>query len=79
VPPILLLRPTPVLPLLPTPVLPLLPTPIALSTMPIESSHPAITVPPVDLWTFLFTKTDRKYPDDHGVYVENETITNFLT
>ncbi|KAF2177144.1 phenylacetyl-CoA ligase [Zopfia rhizophila CBS 207.26] len=38
--------------------------------MPIESSFLPITVPPVDLWTFFFEKTDREYPVDHVLYVD---------
>jgi len=34
--------------------------------MPIESTHPPITVPPVDVYTFLFDRSDREFPDDHG-------------
>lgn len=38
-----------------------------LPTMPIESHHPPISTPPVDVWTFLFERIDRDYPDDHGI------------
>ncbi len=34
--------------------------------MPVESIHPPITVPAVDLWEFLFERNDRLFPDDHG-------------
>ncbi|KIW30608.1 uncharacterized protein PV07_06341 [Cladophialophora immunda] len=38
--------------------------------MPIESAHPPISIPAVDVWTFLFDRTDREYPEDHVVYVD---------
>jgi acyl-CoA synthetase (AMP-forming)/AMP-acid ligase II len=34
--------------------------------MPIDSHHPPISIPPVDVWDFLFKRTDREYPDEHG-------------
>jgi 4-coumarate--CoA ligase len=34
--------------------------------MPIESAYPSITVPAVDLWNFLFERSDREFPEDHG-------------
>ena len=36
------------------------------TAMTIESAHPPITVPQVDLWEFLFEQPDREYPDEHG-------------
>ncbi|KAF2097347.1 4-coumarate-CoA ligase 2 [Rhizodiscina lignyota] len=38
--------------------------------MTITSAYPPITVPPVDLWTFLLERTDREYSDDHAIYVD---------
>jgi hypothetical protein len=35
--------------------------------MPVESPFPRIDVPDVDLWTFLFERKDRKFPDDKGM------------
>jgi 4-coumarate--CoA ligase len=34
--------------------------------MPIESAFPPVTVPAVDLWNFMFERTDREFPEDHG-------------
>ena len=34
--------------------------------MVIDSTYPPITVPPENLWRFLFERTDRDYPDNHG-------------
>lgn len=34
--------------------------------MPIESSHPPLKIPNVDLWRFLFERQDREYPDNKG-------------
>lgn len=36
--------------------------------MTVESAYPLITVPPIDLWTFLFERRDREYPDEHGKF-----------
>ena len=36
--------------------------------MPIESTHPPITIPPVDLYTFLFDRPDSDFPEDHGKF-----------
>ncbi|OAP62468.1 hypothetical protein AYL99_04671 [Fonsecaea erecta] len=38
--------------------------------MPIESAHPPVSIPPVDVWTYLFDRTDREFPEDHVVYVD---------
>ncbi|PVH85763.1 acetyl-CoA synthetase-like protein [Cadophora sp. DSE1049] len=43
--------------------------------MPIESSYPAITVPNVDIWTFLFERAERPYPDDHPIFIDLTTST----
>ena len=34
--------------------------------MPTESQYPRIDVPNVDLWTFLFERKDKPFPDDKG-------------
>lgn len=34
--------------------------------MPTESSYPKLDIPPVDIWTAIFERKDRKYPDDKG-------------
>ena len=34
--------------------------------MPTESLYPKIDIPSVDLWTFLFERNDRPFPDDKG-------------
>jgi hypothetical protein len=34
--------------------------------MPTESTYPRLDIPDVDLWTFLFERKDRAYPDDKG-------------
>jgi 4-coumarate--CoA ligase len=36
--------------------------------MPTGSLYPDIDIPNVDLWTFLFERKDRAYPDDKGVF-----------
>jgi hypothetical protein len=42
------------------------PAPFSLN-MPTESSFPNIDIPNVDTWDFLFSRTDREYPDDKGM------------
>jgi hypothetical protein len=34
--------------------------------MPTGSLYPDIDIPNVDLWTFLFERKDREFPDDKG-------------
>lgn len=34
--------------------------------MPTDSTYPAVDIPDVDLWTFLFERKDRPYPDGKG-------------
>ncbi|KAL9616469.1 MAG: hypothetical protein Q9160_008664 [Pyrenula sp. 1 TL-2023] len=36
--------------------------------MPTQSSFPELKIPDVDIWTFLFERTDREYPDDKVIY-----------
>ncbi|EXJ64853.1 hypothetical protein A1O7_01192 [Cladophialophora yegresii CBS 114405] len=38
--------------------------------MPIESAYPPITIPPVDIWDFLFERPEREFPEDHVVFVD---------
>ncbi|EKD19236.1 putative 4-coumarate-CoA ligase [Drepanopeziza brunnea f. sp. 'multigermtubi' MB_m1] len=38
--------------------------------MPTHSAYPLIDVPDVDLWTFLFERKDRPFPDDKVIYVD---------
>ncbi|KIV78442.1 hypothetical protein PV11_10162 [Exophiala sideris] len=38
--------------------------------MPFESEYAPITIPDVDLWTFLFERTDRPFPENHVVLVD---------
>ena len=39
--------------------------------MPAESTYPRLEIPNVDLWGFLFERTDRPFPDDKGEEHEN--------
>lgn len=41
--------------------------------MPTESLLPRIDVPNVDLWTFLFERKDREFPDDKVIYLDPNT------
>ncbi|KAK0126538.1 hypothetical protein ONS95_008131 [Cadophora gregata] len=43
--------------------------------MPIDSCYPAITIPSVDIWTFLFERPERRYPDDHPLFIDLTTST----
>ncbi|KAF7159235.1 hypothetical protein CNMCM5623_004507 [Aspergillus felis] len=41
--------------------------------MPVSSSYPSIDIPNVDLWTFLFERKDRPFPDDKLIYIDADT------
>ncbi|OBT73922.1 hypothetical protein VF21_07464 [Pseudogymnoascus sp. 05NY08] len=41
--------------------------------MPVSSTFPSIEIPNVDLWTFLFERKDRPYPDDKIIYQDADT------
>ncbi|PMD52282.1 acetyl-CoA synthetase-like protein [Hyaloscypha bicolor E] len=41
--------------------------------MPTESTYPKLAIPDVDLWTFLFERKDRAYPDYKVIYVDADT------
>lgn len=48
--------------------------------MPTESRYSKIDIPNVDLWTFLFERKDREFPDDKGMLIEclpEELIADF--
>jgi len=34
--------------------------------MPADSLYPPVDIPNVDLWTFLFERKNKPFPDDHG-------------
>lgn len=34
--------------------------------MPTGSKYPALDIPNVDIWDFVFSRTDREYPEDKG-------------
>ncbi|KAA8650535.1 hypothetical protein EYZ11_002087 [Aspergillus tanneri] len=41
--------------------------------MPVSSSYPPLDIPNVDLWTFLFERKDRPFPDDKIIYQDADT------
>ncbi|KAB8073466.1 hypothetical protein BDV29DRAFT_136372 [Aspergillus leporis] len=41
--------------------------------MPVSSQYPPIDIPNVDLWTFLFERKDRPFPEDKIIYQDAET------
>ncbi|KAL7272805.1 hypothetical protein RUND412_004367 [Rhizina undulata] len=41
--------------------------------MPTVSAYPPITVPNQDIFSFLFEREDRAFPDDHVLYVDGST------
>ncbi|TVY47242.1 putative 4-coumarate--CoA ligase [Lachnellula occidentalis] len=41
--------------------------------MPTGSLYPDIDIPNVDLWTFLFERKDRPYPEDKVIYLDPDT------
>jgi hypothetical protein len=45
--------------------------------MPMQALHPNLSIPNVDLWTFLFERRDKPFPDDKGMI--NSSTNAFLT
>ncbi|KAI9756496.1 MAG: hypothetical protein M4579_003835 [Chaenotheca gracillima] len=45
--------------------------------MPFESTYPRIDVPNVDIWSLLFERKDREYPDDKVIYVDPYTSRSY--
>ncbi|RAH86406.1 acetyl-CoA synthetase-like protein [Aspergillus japonicus CBS 114.51] len=41
--------------------------------MPVSSLYPSVEIPNVDIWTFLFERKDREYPDDKVIYEDADT------
>ncbi|KAL4888955.1 hypothetical protein BDV59DRAFT_187603 [Aspergillus ambiguus] len=41
--------------------------------MPVSSPYPSVDIPDVDLWTFLFERKDRPFPDDNIIYRDADT------
>ncbi|EAL93311.1 acyl--CoA ligase [Aspergillus fumigatus Af293] len=41
--------------------------------MPVSSPYPSIEIPNVDLWTFLFERKDRPFPDNKVIYIDADT------
>lgn len=41
--------------------------------MPVSSQYPPVDIPNVDLWTFLFERKDRAFPDDKIIYQDADT------
>ncbi|CAG8157212.1 unnamed protein product [Penicillium salamii] len=41
--------------------------------MPVSSTYAPVDIPAVDLWTFLFERKDRAFPDDKILYQDAET------
>ncbi|KAE8380697.1 hypothetical protein BDV26DRAFT_256830 [Aspergillus bertholletiae] len=41
--------------------------------MPVSSQYPPVDIPNVDLWTFLFERKDRNFPDDNIIYQDADT------
>jgi hypothetical protein len=37
--------------------------------MPVSSDYPTVDIPNVDLWTFLFERKDRPFPDDKSKWL----------
>ncbi|KAK2755503.1 hypothetical protein FQN54_006440 [Arachnomyces sp. PD_36] len=45
--------------------------------MPTKSSYPPIDIPNIDIWTFLFERKDRAFPDDKIIYQDAETLRSY--
>ncbi|KAJ5176114.1 uncharacterized protein N7482_001991 [Penicillium canariense] len=41
--------------------------------MPVSSTYPTIDIPNIDLWSFLFERKDRPFPDDKILYQDADT------
>ncbi|KAF2141881.1 uncharacterized protein K452DRAFT_358948 [Aplosporella prunicola CBS 121167] len=41
--------------------------------MPTQSPYPPLQIPDVDIWSFLFERKDRPFPDDKVIYTDAET------
>ncbi|KAF9885666.1 hypothetical protein FE257_012648 [Aspergillus nanangensis] len=41
--------------------------------MPVSSPYASVDVPDVDLWTFLFDRKDKQFPDDKVIYQDADT------
>ncbi|OGE53679.1 hypothetical protein PENARI_c007G01916 [Penicillium arizonense] len=41
--------------------------------MPVSSNYPPVDIPELDLWTFLFERKDRPFPDDKILYQDADT------
>ncbi|KAJ5112426.1 hypothetical protein N7532_000471 [Penicillium argentinense] len=41
--------------------------------MPVASNYPTVDIPNVDLWSFLFERKDRPFPDDKIIYQDAES------
>lgn len=42
--------------------------------MPVESNLPRIDVPNVDIWTFLFERKDKAFPNDKSMHDHSPLI-----
>ncbi|PTU17155.1 hypothetical protein P175DRAFT_0536362 [Aspergillus ochraceoroseus IBT 24754] len=45
--------------------------------MPVASSYPSVDIPNVDLWSFLFERKDKPFPDDQVIYVDADTTRSY--
>ncbi|KAM3077593.1 hypothetical protein ACMFMG_006929 [Clarireedia jacksonii] len=45
--------------------------------MPTESTYPRVEIPEVDIWTLLFERKDRAFPDDKAIYTDAETSRSY--
>ncbi|KAI4180172.1 MAG: hypothetical protein L6R41_007412 [Letrouitia leprolyta] len=41
--------------------------------MPTESTYSPIEIPPIDIWSLLFERKDRPFPDDKAIYVDPDS------
>lgn len=38
--------------------------------MPVSSNYPTVDIPDLDLWSFLFERKDRPFPDDKSEFIQ---------
>ncbi|CAJ2501679.1 Uu.00g045320.m01.CDS01 [Anthostomella pinea] len=41
--------------------------------MPVKSLHADLDIPDLDLWTYLFERKDKPFPDDKAIYIDPDT------
>lgn len=48
------------------------------SAMPVSSRYPPVDIPDLDIWSFLFERKDKPFPDDKGMYILSPPSQHFI-